>query len=105
MVSLGRCSVYRGLIKKLRSVCRAGQVIEVTVTLRGFNAIFILFCSGCSSSSSDEEDENLDELNEHCVDELQRKRNHPERAHEELWFNEPMEVSYDEIFQLISAFF
>ncbi|KAK2161647.1 hypothetical protein LSH36_112g01031 [Paralvinella palmiformis] len=46
-----------------------------------------------STSSSDEEEESLDKLHDNWVDELQRKREHPERIHSELWFNEPMEMN------------
>lgn len=41
-------------------------------------------CSG-SDDSDDEGDDWMEELN--------RKKNHPYRLHEELWFNDPGEVS------------
>ncbi len=52
-------------------------------------------CYGCElwvadSSSDDSGDEDTIKS---WMDELNRKRLHPERLHEELWFNEPQEVS------------
>ena len=46
--------------------------------------------SSCSSSSDEEMDE---EIEKSWIKEMMRKRSHPERLHEELWFNEPGEVS------------
>ncbi|KAK4310674.1 hypothetical protein Pmani_017774 [Petrolisthes manimaculis] len=42
-----------------------------------------------SSSSSENEESDLDRISE----ELERKRNHPDRLHSELWFNDPGEMN------------
>ena len=57
------------------------------------SVIYLLLYLDSSTSSSDEEEESLEKLHDNWVDELQRKREHPERIHPELWFNEPMEVN------------
>ena len=44
-----------------------------------------------SCSSSDEEDDNDDQDNP--LEELQRKKSHPWRLHEELWYNDPGEMN------------
>ncbi|XP_068249808.1 ribonuclease 3-like [Palaemon carinicauda] len=55
--------------------------------------------SGSSSSDSDSEEDNSSssEDDENDMDrvakELERKRNHPERLHPELWFNDPGEMN------------
>ena len=43
--------------------------------------------SSCSSSDSSEEDED-----DTAFEELQRKKLHPWRLHDELWYNDPGEV-------------
>ena len=48
--------------------------------------------SSSSSSEEEEEDENFD-IGKLWVDELDRKKNHPDRLHPELWFNEPGEMN------------
>lgn len=51
-----------------------------------------------SSTSSDEDDESeMDRISK----ELEKKRNHPDRLHPELWFNDPGEVSV--IFDLVEV--
>ena len=45
------------------------------------------------SSSSDDEEEVVEGVENTWVDELNRKKDHPERLHEDLWFNEAGEVN------------
>ncbi len=44
------------------------------------------------SSSSDDDSEEETETAARWMDELMAKKQHPERLHEELWFNEEGEV-------------
>ncbi|XP_021349627.1 ribonuclease 3-like [Mizuhopecten yessoensis] len=48
--------------------------------------------SSSSSSSGSDSDENEDEDNK-WMEELNRKKNHPYRLHEELWYNDPGEMN------------
>ena len=55
--------------------------------------VTVLSSSSSSSGSDEEEDSNIElQLPMEWMDELNRKKQHPERLHEELWFNEPDEV-------------
>lgn len=48
--------------------------------------------SSSSSSSGSDSDDNEDEENK-WMEELNRKKNHPYRLHEELWYNDPGEMN------------
>lgn len=47
-----------------------------------------------SSSDDDDDDSEMDRI----AKELEKKRNHPDRLHPELWFNDPGEVSSGSLF-------
>lgn len=51
----------------------------------------------CSSSSSDS-DSSMDE-DDRTMEELMTKKQHPQRLHPEMWFNDPGEVTFDEFYK------
>ncbi len=51
-----------------------------------------MFCLTDSSSSDEDSDQENDRVSQ-WMEELMAKKRHPERLHEELWFNEDGEVS------------
>ena len=47
----------------------------------------------CCSSDSESNDENEDEVTDTVLEELERKKTHPWRLHDELWYNESGEMN------------
>jgi ribonuclease-3 len=56
--------------------------------------MFFVFIATSSDSSCSESDSNDDECEDNAYEELQRKKTHPWRLHEEMWYNDPGEVCF-----------
>ena len=74
------------------------------ITLLVFGLVFIIIIYlfnrlvSSSDSSCSESESNDDECEDTSYEELQRKKKHPLRLHEELWYNDPGEVCRESFF-------